>query len=85
MDELLFVGVPIEKEVLALLDKVKNQVCDGMTDSEKRAYDMGITNATLAISSLLEADDMPKLYMPNLEISTEMTLDEVKEYFNIEE
>lgn len=81
MDELLFVGVPIEKEVLTLLDKAKNQICNGMTDSEKRAYDMGITNATLAIASLLEADDQPKLYMPNLEISTEMTLDEVIEYF----
>ena len=81
MEELLFVGVPIEKEVLALLDKVKNQVCNGMTDSEKRAYDMGITNAILTITSLLEADDEPKLYMPNLEISTEMTLDEVIEHF----
>ena len=81
MDELLFVGVPIEKEVLALLDKLKNQVCNGMTDSEKRAYDMGITNAILTITSLLEADDEPKLYMPNLKISTEMTLDEVIEHF----
>ena len=81
MDELLFVGVPIEKEVLALLDKVKNQVCNGMTDSEKRAYDMGITNAILTMTSLLEADDEPKLYMPKLEISTEMTLDEVIEHF----
>lgn len=81
MDELLFVGVPIEKEVLALLDKVKNQVCNGMTDSEKRAYDMGITNTILTMTSLLEADDEPKLYMPNLEISTEMTLDEVIEHF----
>ena len=81
MDELLCVGVPIDKEVLAFLDKVKNQVCNGMTDSEKMAYDMGITNAALAISSLLEADDQPKLYMPSLEMSTEMTLDEVIEYF----
>lgn len=81
MDELLFVGVPIEKEVLALLDKVKNQVCNGMTDSEKRAYDMGITNTILTMTSLLEADDEPKLYMPNLKISTEMTLDEVIEHF----
>ena len=48
---------------------------------KRRLYDMGITNATLAIASLLEADDTPKLYMPNLEISTEMTLDEVIEYF----
>ena len=81
MDELLFVGVPIEKEVLILLDKVKNQVCNGMTDSEKRAYDMGITNTILTMTSLLKADDEPKLYMPNLEISTEMTLDEIIEHF----
>lgn len=81
MDELLFVGVPIEKEILSVLDKVTDQVCDGMTDSEKKAYDLGITNTILAMTSLLEADDEPKLYMPNLEISTEMTLDEVMEYF----
>ena len=81
MDELLFVGVPIEKEVLALLDKVTEQVCNGMTDSEKKAYDMGITNTILVMTSLLECDDEPKLYMPHLEISTEMTLDEVEEYF----
>ena len=81
MDELLFVGVPIEKEILSILDKVTDQICDGMTDSEKRAYDMGITNTILAMTSLLEVDDEPKLYMPNLEISTEMTLDEVMEHF----
>ena len=81
MDELLFVGVPIEKEVLTILDKVTEQVCNGMTDSEKKAYEMGITNAILTMTSLLEADDKPKLYMPHLEISTEMMLDEVKEYF----
>ena len=81
MDEFLFIGVPIEKEILALLDKVTEQVCNGMTDSEKKAYDIGITNTILAMTSLLEADNEPKLYMPNLEISTEMTLDEVIEYF----
>ena len=81
MDELLFVGAPIEKATLTILDKVTDQVCDGMTDSEKKAYDMGITNTILAMTSLLECDDEPKLYMPNLEISTEMTLDEVIEYF----
>ena len=81
MDELLFVGVPIEKEVLALLDKVKKQVCDGMTDSEKRAYEMGVENTFRAMEAILECDNEPKLYMPNLEISTEMTLDEVIKHF----
>ena len=82
MDELLFIGTPIEKETLAILDKVTDQVCNGMTDSERKAYEMGITNTILAMTSLLEADDEPKLYMPHLEISTEMTLDEVEKYFN---
>ena len=84
MGELLFIGVPIEKETLAILDKVTEKACNGMTDSEKRAYEMGITNTILAMSALLSDDDEPKLYMPNIEISTEMTLDEVKEYFNKE-
>lgn len=81
MDELLFTGVPIPKETRAILDKVTAQVCVGMTDTEKKAYEMGIENTIRAMVALLEADDEPKLYMPNLEISTEMTLDEVKEYF----
>ncbi len=81
MDELLFTGVPIRKDTRAILDKVAEQVCNGMTDSEKRAYEIGIENTFRAIECLLECDDEPKLYMPNLEVSTEMTLDEVIEYF----
>ena len=84
MDELLFVGVPIEKETLAILDQVAEQVCDGMTDSEKMAYELGVTNTISAMTALLEVDDEPKLYMSNLEVSTEMTLDEVIEHFNKE-
>ena len=82
MDELLFVGVPIRKDTRVILDKVTEQVCDGMTDSEKKAYELGVENTFRAIECLLECDAEPKLYMPDLEISTEMTLDEVKEYFN---
>lgn len=81
MDELIFVGTPIRKDTRVILDKVTEQVCVGMTDSEKKAYEMGVENTFRAIECLLEADDEPKLYMPDLEISTEMTLDEVKEYF----
>jgi hypothetical protein len=81
MDELLFIGVPIRKETRVILDGVTEQVCAGMTDSEKKAYEMGIENTLRAMESLLECDDEPKLYMSDLEISTEMTLDKVKEYF----
>lgn len=81
MDELIFVGTPIEKETRVILDKVTEQVCVGMTGSEKKAYEMGVENTFRAMEALLECDDEPKLYMPNLDISTEMTFDEVKEYF----
>ena len=81
MDELLFVGVPIQKDTRAILDNVREQICNGMTDFEKKAYELGVENTFRAMESLLECDDEPKLYMPNLEISTEMTLDEVMEYF----
>lgn len=81
MDELFFIGTPIEKETRSILDKVTEQVCIGMTDSEKKAYETGVENTFRAMEALLECDDEPKLYMPNLEISTEMTLEEVKEYF----
>lgn len=81
MDELFFIGTPIEKETRAILDKVTEQVCAEMTTSEKKAYEMGVENTIRAMTALLEADDEPKLYMPQFEISTEMTLDEVKEYF----
>lgn len=81
MNELIFIGTPIEKETRAILDEVTEQVCTGMTDSEKKAYEMGVENTLRAMETLLECDDEPKLYMPNLEISTEMTLEEVKEYF----
>ena len=84
MDKLMFIGTPIEKEARVILDKVIDQVCDGMTDSEKKAYEMGVENTFRAIECLLEADDEPKLYMPNLEIFTEMTLDEVKKHFDKE-
>ena len=81
MDELLFTGVPIRKDTRVILDKVAEQVCDGMTDSEKKAYEMGVENTFRAMEAILECDDEPKLYMPNLEVSTEMTLDDVIEHF----
>lgn len=45
---------------------------------------MGVENTLKAMKALLECDDELKLYMPHLDISTETTLDEVKEYFGKE-
>ena len=84
MDELIFIGVPITREARKILREVDERVCARMTPSEKKAYDIGVANTLNAVETLLEADDEPKLSMPNFEISTEMTIDDINKYFKNE-
>lgn len=84
MEEILFCAMDISKEARGLLNKVTDSVCDGMTSTEKKAYEMGIENVMNAMVGILESSDWPIVYVPNLEISEEMTFEEVKEYFSKE-
>lgn len=84
MEEILFCAMDISKEVRDLLNKVTDGVCDGMTDTEKKAYEVGVENTMNAMVGILESSDWPIVYVPNLEISEEMTFEEVKEHFSKE-
>lgn len=81
MEEMLFCAMDISKEARGLLNKVTDSVCDGMTGTEKKAYEIGVENAMNAVVSILESSDEPIVYVPNLEVSEEMTLEELKEHF----
>ena len=84
MEEILFCAMDIPVEVRNLINKVTESVCVGMTDTEKRAYEIGVENTMNAIVAMLETSDWPIVYVPNLEISEEMTFEEVKEHFSKE-
>lgn len=81
MEDLFFTGMNIPKDTRWLLDRVTPIVCEKMTDSEKKAYEIGVENTLRAMVAMLETTDEPIIYMPWLEISEEMTLDEVREHF----
>ena len=84
MEEILFCAMNIPKEVRNLLNKVIDSVCTGMTDTEKKAYELGIENTMAVMVAILGSSDEPIVYVPNLEISEEMTFEEVKEHFSKE-
>ena len=81
MDEIMFVGIDIPKAVKKLLKSI--DVCDGMTSSEKTAYDMGVKNALSALKAIIEPqeDNEVCVQIPGKEIGEEMDYTELKKIF----
>lgn len=77
MDEIIFVGIDIEKATKKLLEAI--DVCNGMTDSEKTAYDMGVTNALSALRAIVSEEVC--VHIPGKEIFEEMDYAELKKIF----
>ena len=74
MDEIMFIGIDIPKATKKLLESI--DVCEGMTDSEKTAYDMGVKNALSALKAII--DDEVCVHIPDKEIGEEMDYNELK-------
>ena len=72
MNELIFNAMDIPNEVQKFLDKVENSVCKGMTDSERKAYDFGVSTAMNVMRSLLEMDEDIAVHIPGLNHMEEM-------------
>ena len=75
MDEIMFIGIDIPKATKKLLESI--DVCEGMTDSEKTAYDMGVKNALSALKAII--DDEVCVHIPDKEIGEEMDYNELKQ------
>ena len=78
MDEILFVGIDIPKAVKKLLESI--DVCEGMTSSEKKAYDMGVKNVLSALKAIVEphADYEACVHIPGKEICEEFNYEDLK-------
>ena len=81
MNELLFSAMDIPNEVQKLLDKVEDSVCNGMTESERKAYHCGVSNTLSVMRSLLELDEEPAVHVTGLDGLVEMDIDELEEIF----
>ena len=80
MNELYFVGMDILEETKTLVDFTTITCTDGMTDSELKAYQLGIKNTISALKTVLTDDEMMVINIPGLDIQTEFSIDEVEEY-----
>ena len=81
MNGLLFNGMDIPNEVEKLLKTVVNQVCNGMNESERTAFNLGVGNTLAALRTLLEMDEEPVVHIPDLDVIEEMDIEELEEIF----
>jgi hypothetical protein len=81
MNELLFNAMNIPNEVKKVLDKTEDSVCNGMTDSEKKAYRLGVSNTLSIMRSLLELDEEPTIHVPSIQEIVEMDIEELEKIF----
>jgi len=82
MNELYFLGMDVVEETKVLVDFTTITSTDGMTESELKAYKMGIENTISALKATLESDDIVVLNIEGLEVPTELSIDEVEEYYS---
>lgn len=80
MSELIFNGMDIPQEVSKLLKTIVNQVCNGMNESEKTAFNLGVGNTMAILRTLLEINE-PVVHIPNLDVIEEMDVKELEEIF----
>jgi hypothetical protein len=81
MNELLFNAMNIPNEVRKALDKTESSVCNGMTDSERKAYNLGISNALGVMRGLLELDEEPAIHIPSIKEIVEMDIEDLEKIF----
>lgn len=76
--DIFFTGMDVPKEAQKLMDQIPS-CTDGMTDSELKAYEMGVQNALWAVATVLELDDCVVFHHPELSMATEFDLDDLIE------
>ena len=81
MNELLFSAMDVPNEVEKVLKKIEAGVCKGMTDSQRKAYDFGVSTALNLTRQLLEMDEDIAVHIPGLDHMEEMDVAELEEIF----
>lgn len=77
LQDLLFTGMNVVNEIRKLLKKF--EATSGMTESELKAYKIGVENALRAAEVLLESDDHIVFHIEGHNAIEEFDLDELIE------
>lgn len=82
MDELFFVGMDIVEETKNIINAATPDCTKGMTESELKAYNLGITNTLSALKGVIfnDCENEFTLHINGFEIPTEFTNDDLMCY-----
>ena len=81
MDELLFSAMDVPNEVQKILDEQAEDICEGMTESERKAYDFGVSTVLNLTRQLLEMDEDIAVHIPGFDHMEEMDVAELEKIF----
>lgn len=65
LSNILFTGMDITKETDKMLKTVESSCTNGMTESERKAYNMGVSNTISALGALLDDDEHLVFHLKN--------------------
>ena len=81
MNELLFSAMDVPNEVKKILDDKSDDICKGMTEQERKAYDFGVETVLGLVRDMLEMDEEPAVHIKGLNEMQEMDIGELEEIF----
>ena len=81
MNELLFNAMDVPNEAKKILNEKSDEICKGMTESERKAYDFGVATVLGLTRALLEIDEDIAVHVPGLDHMEEMDIAELEERF----
>ncbi len=81
MNELLFSAMDVPNEAKKILDEKSDEICKGMAESERKAYDFGVYTVLGLVRAMLEIDEEPAVHIKGLNEMQEMDVAELEEIF----
>lgn len=81
MNELLFNAMDVPNEAKKILDEKSDDICKGMTEQERKAYDFTVETVLGLMRALLEIDEEPTVHIKGLNEMQEMDIAELEKIF----
>lgn len=83
MDEVLFMGMNLPKEVDKFLNEKELLITNGMSGAELKSYRLGVKNALSALSSIINGfDDYVLVHTANERYTCELDIRDLRKMVN---